>query len=102
MRKILVTFIFALLYVMANAQVDTLSINEITVVSFYRNSVDAGSVVEKDDLVRDNYGHPSIVTFTRVWSRPLILKYPYPKSVPLSEREIIDGISANKCDGSCP
>lgn len=56
MRKFLVTFIFALLYVMANAQVDTLSINEITVVSFYRNSVDAGSVVEKDDLVRDNYG----------------------------------------------
>ena len=48
------------------------------------------------------HGHPSIVTFTRVWSRPLILKYPYPKSVPLSEREIIDGISANKCDGSCP
>ena len=56
MRKFLVTFIFTLLYVMANAQVDTLSINEITVVSFYRNSVDAGSVVEKDDLVRDNYG----------------------------------------------
>lgn len=57
MKKILVTFIGVLLTITSIAQErDTLSINEITVVSFYRNDIDSGSVMEKDVLISNNYG----------------------------------------------
>ena len=57
MKKILIVFLMSLVAMVATGQeVDTLSINEVTVVSFYRNSIDTGSVIEKDDLISDNYG----------------------------------------------
>ena len=52
---------------------DTLSINEITVVSFYRNSINNGSVIEEKDLISNNYGQepshyfaemPSVFSFS--------------------------------------
>ena len=52
MKKILMLLIGVLFATSAIAQEsDTLSINEITVVSFYRNSNDTGSVVDKKELI---------------------------------------------------
>lgn len=74
MRKFLflltVIFISSLCY---GQSLDTLSINEITVVSFYRNSINNGSVIEEKDLISNNYGQepshyfaemPSVFSFS--------------------------------------
>ena len=50
MKKFLIIFLLSLVAMTAMGQeVDTLSINEVTVVSFYRNSINTGSVIDKDD-----------------------------------------------------
>ena len=67
MKKILIVFLMSLVAMVAAGQeADTLSINEVTVVSFYRNSIDTGSVIEKDDLISDNYGQEPSHLFTEM------------------------------------
>lgn len=74
MRK----FLFLLSVILINSlcygqSLDTLSINEITIVSFYRNSINNGSVIEEKDLISNNYGQepshyfaemPSVFSFS--------------------------------------
>ena len=67
MKKILIVFLMSLIAMTAIGQeVDTLSIDEVTVVSFYRNSIDTGSIIEKDDLISDNYGQEPSHLFTEM------------------------------------
>ena len=67
MKKFLIVFLMCLIAMTATGQeVDTLSINEVTVVSFYRNSIDTGSIIEKDDLISDNYGQEPSHLFTEM------------------------------------
>ena len=67
MKKFLIVFLLSLVAMATTGQeVDTLSINEVTVVSFYRNSIDTGSIIEKDDLISDNYGQEPSHLFTEM------------------------------------
>ena len=67
MKKILIVFLLSLAAIAAMGQgVDTLSINEVTVVSFYRNSINTGSVIDKDDLISSNYGQEPSHLFTEM------------------------------------
>lgn len=45
---------------------DTLQINEVTVVSFYRNAIDAGTVIEEDKLIEENYGQEPSHLFSKM------------------------------------
>ena len=57
MKKILFLISFILISLVNYGQsIDTLSIDEITVVSFYRNSTDKSSIIDVKELIDDNYG----------------------------------------------
>ena len=56
MKKILLLSFMLMLTFVANAQIDSVLIEEVSVVSFYRNGSEIGTVVSETDLSENNYG----------------------------------------------
>ena len=56
MKKILLLSFMLMLTFVANAQIDSVLIEEVSVVSFYRNGSEIGTVVSESDLGENNYG----------------------------------------------
>ena len=56
MKKILLLSFMLMLTFVANAQIDSVLIEEVSVVSFYRNGSEIGTVVSEADLGENNYG----------------------------------------------
>ena len=67
MKKILFMFFALFVVFTANAQLtDSITLDEVSVVSFYRNSGDIGGVVNEKKLLEDNYGQDPAHMFTKM------------------------------------
>ena len=67
MKKILALVMTLFAVVTVNAQLkDSITIDAVSVVSFYRNSVDVGGVVKEKELLDSNYGQDPAHMFTKM------------------------------------